>query len=670
MLLDDSVITLPLVGPSYAKRLKKLEIETVNDLLHHVPSRYLDFRTTKNIKDLKIGDISTAQGEIMSLKNQYTRSGKKIQIAEFADQTGKINIVWFNQPYLIRILKEGSILSVAGEVKWFGRKKAFISPEYEIRNIGTNTGRLIPIYPETKGISSKWLRGKIKFAFDNLHKNINEYLPAKTLAELNLVDLEKAIKYVHFPKDLNQAQKGRERLAFNEILFYQMKSVKQKRDWQKNSTFHQLKINKKPINELIKSLPFKLTDSQTKAINEILEDLSKQTPMNRLLEGDVGSGKTVVAAIACFASFINGYQSIIMAPTQILANQHFNTLKSMFKKYKIKISLITSAKSKTDYKKTDLFVGTHSLIHKKVDFDNVAVVVIDEQHRFGVKQRAKLIKKSKNKRRAPHVLTMTATPIPRTIALTAYGDLDLSTLNELPKGRKPITTWLVPPKKREAAFRWVKSEIKKHSTQAFVVCPLIEESLTETMKSVKAATTEYEDLKNTFKSLKIGLMHGRQKNKEKENIIKKFKENKINILVTTPVVEVGIDIPNASIMIIEAAERFGLAQLHQLRGRVGRGEKRSYCLLFTEKSSRKSLARLDALKKEASGFRLAEIDLKLRGPGEIYGLKQHGFPELRIASWNDLDLIRKAKRTAENAFKQPDAFKKLLKFMFKDIALN
>ena len=351
-------------------------------------------------------------------------------------------------------------------------------------------------------------------------------------------------------------------------------------------------------------------------------------------------------------------------------NQHFNTLKSIFKKYKIRISLITSAKSKTDYGKTDLFIGTHSLIHKRVDFDNVAIVVIDEQHRFGVKQRAKLIKKSKNKKRIPHVLTMTATPIPRTIALTAYGDLDLSTLNELPKGRKPITTWSVPPQKRKAAFKWVENEVKKHSTQAFVVCPLIEESLTETMKSVKAATTEYEDLKNTLKSLKIGLMHGRQKSKEKENIIKKFKENKINILVTTPVVEVGIDIPNASIMIIEAAERFGLAQLHQLRGRVGRGEKRSYCLLFTEKSSRKSLARLDALKKEVSGFKLAEIDLRLRGPGEIYGLKQHGFPELRIASWNDFDLIRKAKIIAEDAFKQPDVFNKLFKFIFKDITLN
>jgi len=633
-------------------------------------NRYLDFRTTKNIGSLQIGDISTARGQITSIKNQYTRSGKKIQIAEFSDSTGKINIVWFNQPYLIRMLKEGDILSVAGEVGWFGRKKAFISPEYESRNLGTNTGRLIPIYPETKGISSRWLRNKIKFSFDNMYKNINEYLPSKILVKLNLVDLEKAIRYVHFPKDLNQAQKGRKRLAFNEILFYQMKSVKQKKDWQKNSAFHQLKIDRKPINELIKSLPFELTNSQTKAIDEILNDLSKEIPMNRLLEGDVGSGKTVVATIACFASFINGYQSVIMAPTQILANQHFNTLKSIFKKYKIRISLITSAKSKTDHGRTDLFVGTHSLIHKKVDFDNIAIVIIDEQHKFGVKQRAKLIKKSKNKKKVPHVLTMTATPIPRTIALTAYGDLDLSTLNELPKGRKPITTWLVPPKKRKAAFKWAGDHIKKYSTQAFVVCPLIEESLTETMKSAKAATTEYENLKDILKSLKIGLMHGRQKKKEKESVVEKFKKNKIDILVTTPVVEVGIDIPNASIMIIEAAERFGLAQLHQLRGRVGRGKKRSYCLLFTEKSSRKSLARLNALKKEVSGFKLAEIDLKLRGPGEVYGLRQHGFPELKIASWNDFDLIHEAKTTAEDAFKQPKAFNKLFKFVFKDITLN
>jgi ATP-dependent DNA helicase RecG len=367
--------------------------------------------------------------------------------------------------------------------------------------------------------------------------------------------------------------------------------------------------------------------------------------MNRLLEGDVGSGKTVVAAIAAFASFINGFQAVFMAPTQILAQQHYETLSNIFKGQKIRINLITSSFKKNDLGRADIFIGTHALIHQKINFDKVALVVIDEQHRFGVEQREHLIKIVK-KRLTPHVLTMTATPIPRTVALTLYGDLDLSTLNELPLGRQKIVTWIVPPFKQGKAYPWISQQIQKENIQVFIVCPLIEESEVETMKTVASVKKKYQELKNIFKKEKLGLLHGKLPAKEKDKVISEFRKGKIDILVTTPVVEVGIDVPNATIMIIEGAERFGLAQLHQLRGRVGRSEKKSYSLLFTKDKSPKVLARLEALSQNLSGFTLAELDLKLRGPGEILGMKQHGYLDLKIASWSDTDLINLSQKVA------------------------
>jgi ATP-dependent DNA helicase RecG len=663
MRLSDSVSSLPLVGPVYAKRLKKLGIDTINDLLHHVPNRYIDFRNTSNINTLQIGDIATVKGEVTSIKNQYTKSGKKIQIAQIDDKTGKINVIWFNQPYLIRNIEPNQEISIAGEINWFGRTKAFISPEYEMargKKFGVHTGRLIPVYPETKGVSSKWLRGRINFAYPKVKNKIKDYLPKETRKEFQLENIKRSIKFVHFPENLDQARNGRKRLALNELLFFQLTSLKRKREWKRKKAVYELSLNKKEVNNFIKSLPFELTKSQKRTINELLNDLSKDTPMNRLLEGDVGSGKTVVAACACLVSFLNGYQTVIMAPTQILAEQHFNTLKEGFESFKLRAALITSQKQIKDPGSIDLFIGTHSLIHNKVNFDNVALVVIDEQHRFGVKQRSHLVKKSKGGEMSPHVLTMTATPIPRTIALTAYGDLDLSTLDELPKGRIPITTWIVSLKKRESAYVWVQEQIIKNKIQAFVVCPLIEESDKETMKSIKAVTTEYERLKRVFQNLKIGLLHGRLKAKEKDRVVSKFKKGELDVLVTTPVVEVGIDIPNANIMIIEGADRFGLAQLHQLRGRIGRGDKKSYCLLFAENPSKRVNQRLSALKRERSGFKLAEIDLKLRGPGEIFGIRQHGFPELKIASWQNFKLIKNARKIAEMAYENPKMFKNLL----------
>ena len=662
--LSDKVEKLPFVGPFYARKLEKLNISSIEELLLHIPSRYLDYRNKEKIKNIQIGNIYVVRGKLTFIKNQYTRSGKKIQIAKIEDATGEITLIWFNQPYLVRTIHKGDELQIAGEVGWFGRVKAFVSPEFEKiqddRKVFSTEG-LVPIYPETSGLSSKWIRNRIRNAFGILGNDLNEFLPQELLVKEKLLDYQSSVKKIHFPDTFAEATRARKRLALNELLFFQLTSLYRKSKWQKNRVVYPLKVEREKITEFISSFHFELTPSQKRSVEEILSDLKKPVPMNRLLEGDVGSGKTVIAAIAVFISFLNGKRSVIMAPTQILAEQHFETLTYLFRNYKLRIALVTSEGIKKDEGNVDLFVGTHALLHKKEGFENVALVVIDEQHRFGVEQRAHLIKKMKNENVAPHVLTMTATPIPRTVALTFYQDLDLSTLDELPKGRISIVTWIVPPVKRDKAYDWIKEKIEKDKIQVFIICPLIEESEKESMKDVKAVKAEYESLKKIFKGFKVGLLHGKLKMNEKNKIIQDFKKGIIKVLVSTPVVEVGIDIPNANIMLIEAAERFGLAQLHQLRGRVGRGTKKSYCLLFADRPSPKTHLRLRALQKEKSGFKLAEIDLKLRGPGEIFGLRQHGFPELKIATWQDITLIRKTKEIAQEALKNPKKFKILIK---------
>jgi len=674
MKLDSAVSKLPLVGPSYQRRLEKLNIFTIEDLLLHVPHRYADLSLITKINRAQPGEAVTVRAKLASIKNLYTKSFKNIQIGEIEDDSGKLKVVWFNQPFLVRNFKKGFVYSFSGKIDFFDRAKALNSPDYEAYEDGKktiHTGRLVPIYPETGGVSSKWLRSKISSALNALQSELEEFLPDDVLESYNLVGYKKAVNNIHFPENLSVSGEARTRLAFNELLSMHIKNLFKKESWNENKPTHELKILEKTYGEFVSSLPFILTNSQSKAIGEILNNLIKDKPMNRLLEGDVGSGKTVVAAAASFAAFVNGYQSVFMAPTQILAQQHFISLKSIFDKFKVRVALITSSDSKKDLGKTDIFVGTHALIHRKVDFDNVALVVIDEQHRFGVEQRAHLVKKVGKTKYAPHVLTMTATPIPRTVALTLYGDLDLSVLNELPKGRRPITTWLVPEQKRIAAYDWIKKQIQDDGIQAFIVCPLIEESSVESMKQVRAATKEVETIQKLLPDLKIGLLHGRQKAQEKNEVLDSFKAKEINILVATPVVEVGIDVPNATIMVVEAAERFGLAQLHQLRGRVGRGEKKSYCLLFTEMSGNKIRTRLSALQKSHSGFELAELDMKLRGPGEMFGLKQHGFTELKIASWQDADLISESKKLAEEVVENKPKFKKLLlKMNYDKIILN
>lgn len=659
--LDATVTNIPLVGAAYQKKLEKLNISTIRDLLFHIPSRYEDFRQVSKIKDLLYGDVTTIQGELESFQNNYTKRGKNFQSAVVSGSTGSVQVIWFNQPYIANNLKKGDKISISGKLGSFGNKLSFVSPSYEVMrgNKTVHTAKLVPVYPETAGVSSKWLRSRINHVLDNLQTE--EYLPKKFLNRYDLIPISKAFRQIHRPEDMSEVSSARQRLAFDELLDMQIQTAERKFSWSENTPTHRLKVKDEWKKEFSELLPFDLTASQKRSIKEILADLKADKPMNRLLEGDVGSGKTAVAAAGAFISYMNGYQTVLMAPTQILAEQHFRSLKELFKDSGTRVELIVSGSNKTD-NDADIFVGTHALIHDRVDFKKVAFVVIDEQHRFGVEQRKHLIVKSKNGNRAPHSLTMTATPIPRTVALTFYGDLDLSTLDELPAGRRPVTTWVVPPKKREGAYEWIRQKIKDDDIQVFVICPLIEESEHKSMQQIRSATAEFEYLKDIFSELNVGLLHGKQKNEQKSNILDDFKKHKIDILVSTPVVEVGIDVPNATIMMIEGADRFGLAQLHQLRGRVGRGHKKSYCLLFTESKSTKTIKRLDALSKLHSGFELAELDLQMRGPGEILGVKQHGFLELKAANWQDKELIKATKKTAEemirNTEKYADFFEK------------
>lgn len=630
----------------YARRLEKLGIVKLEDFLYHIPFRYDDFSLVSKVDIIQPGETVTVRGKVDKIANQYIRRYKSLQKAVVSDDTGSIEVIWFNQPFLPKAIKIGDEVSLSGKVDLDGNKLMMKSPDYEVifQNQTIHTGRLVPIYPETKGVSSKWLRRQI-FKILQEAPGLNEYLPKEILKENNLMNLNDAINKIHFPKTLEEADNARQRLSFDELFKLQLSSIFRKKSWQKEKIKPwEIENNEKQINDFIKNLPFELTGAQKNATAEFLKDLSSDIPMNRLLEGDVGSGKTIVATIGAYVCYLNGFQTAFMAPTEILANQHFKTIKDFLTPLKIKVELATGSTKKLS-KDFDIIIGTHALIYNKVKFKNLGLIVIDEQQRFGVEQRGILRQKGNN----PHLLTMTATPIPRTVALTMYGDLDLSILDEMPKGRKTIKTWVVPPVKRDGAYKWIGEKVIEGKDQVFIVCPFIEES--ESMMTVKAATKEYERLKKeVFPKLRLGLLHGKMKASQKEEVLTDFRKGKIDILVSTPVVEVGIDIANATIMMIEEAERFGLAQLHQLRGRVGRGVKESFCLLFTSSKNPQTLERLKSMESIYSGAALAELDLKLRGPGQIYGTSQHGAIQLKVANFSDFDLIEKAKKQAQKIF--------------------
>lgn len=647
----------------YAGRLAKLGITKLGDFLYHIPFRYDDFRLISKISDVQPGEIVTIQGKVLEIKNQYTRRFA-IQKAKVDDGSGVLEITWFNQPYIVKTINEEDKISLSGKVKKLIPRPQIDNPDFEVLNgLPLHTGRLVPVYPETRGVSSKWLRRQVYQILNNYKNELGEFLPNEIIEKNRLVNFKNAVGKVHFPDNLEEAEKARERLSFDEFFLLHLSSLLRKKEWEKELFQKPLVIKKfkKEIDEFIKKLPFELTDAQKRALEEIFNDLEKPVPMNRLLQGEVGSGKTVVATIAMYVTYLNGYKSLLMAPTEILAQQHFNTVHNLLFPFGIKVELITgSKKPKSKSQKADILVGTHALLYKNYDFGvtsgekDLGLIVIDEQQRFGVEQRSMIRKKGEN----PNFMTMTATPIPRTVALTLYGNLSLSYLDEMPKERKKVKTWLVPNEKRESGYKWIEKQIKD-GDQGFIICPFIEQS--ESLTTVKAASKEFDRLKNdVFPNLKLGLLHGRLKSKEKGKIMEEFRNKKIDILVATPVVEVGIDFPNATIILIEASERFGLAQLHQLRGRVGRGEKQSYCLLFTEVNNTTVLKRLKSLETLYNGAELAELDLKLRGPGQMFGTMQHGIPELKVASFSNFELIERTRKEAEEIFPSLSKYSVLL----------
>jgi len=643
--------------------LEILGVKNVKDFLMYFPRTYNDASEFTQIIDVRTDQINVIKGKLSNLFNMTTRSGVKITRGLFTDASGSIQTVWFNQPHLTKLLPRNREIILSGKAKLSMGKITLQSPSYEIireYEEQIHTGRIVPVYHETEGINSKWIREKLKPLVDEWIELFEEYIPKEVLDEHQLMDYRTAIKNIHFPENDAVLDKAKERLAFDELFLLQLKVLQKKWHWQNISAKDAKHIETKTeiLTDYIKNLPFELTNAQKNVIKEILEDFKKPFPMSRLIQGDVGSGKTIVAAIAALNVIKNGFQVAIMAPTEILAKQHYQTFLKTLNRFGINIQFIAGSTTKNQkddiimQMKTgtaDIIIGTHSLIQDGIGFKNLGLAIIDEQHRFGVKQRE--ILKSYG---SPHLLNMTATPIPRTLAITIYGDQDLSIIDEMPKGRQEILTKVVPETKRIEAYRWVEDQINK-GRQAFVICPLIDES---DVLQVKSVLNEFAFLsEHIFPQLKLGLLHGKLKQEEKDQIMSDFKDNKINILVSTSVIEVGIDIPNATIMLIEGAERFGLSQLHQFRGRVGRGEHKSYCFLFTGQLSEEGNKRMKAMETYSSGFKLSEIDLELRGPGEVYGVRQSGIPDLKMASLTDSKTIEKAQRSAQQIIQKDPLLK-------------
>ncbi len=696
MKIGDSIEKLK-IKPSLQKKLKKLGVKKIADLLFHFPHRYDDFSKIAFIKNIKLNENFCLQGKVLEIETRRTfRRNMHLTEAILEDKTGAIRVVWFNQPYINKYLKKGDNVYLTGRVV-LGREGVYLaSPAFEkvSKNQPLHTGRLVPVYPETAGLTSRWLRREIETLLQKFAGKFPETLPEEIIKKEALMPFSQALSQIHFPKTLALAEKAKARFQFEELFLIQLYVLKEKMKLlQEKAAAIPLGLNL--IKKLIASLPFRLTDAQKRSAWQILKDLEKPRPMNRLLEGDVGSGKTVVAAIAVLNTTKAGWQAAFMVPTEILAKQHFQEVSKLLRDFNLNIGLLTGREDKLISKKLknqvieisrqkllektrgkinphtkevevgiDILIGTHALIQDKVKFGRLALVVLDEQHRFGVEQRARLCQGYGGQAKPiPHLLSMTATPIPRTLALTIYGDLDLSLIDELPKGRKEIITKIVAPEERPEIYRFVEQEIKK-GRQAFVICPRIEPANNEqrainneektknnsnilSWAEVKAVKEEYEKLsKEIFPRLRIGILHGKMALKEKQGTMQDFKNKKIDILVSTSVVEVGIDIPNASVMLIEGAERFGLAQLHQFRGRVGRSHYQSYCFLLTDSPSANTRKRLKALLTAKNSFALAEKDLQIRGPGDFLGTRQWGLPDLAMSGLSSIVLVNKTRMLA------------------------
>ncbi|MDO8600374.1 MAG: ATP-dependent DNA helicase RecG [bacterium] len=700
MNLETKLETIIRLTPQKKAGLKKLGVETARDLLTYLPARYEEFAGLKKIRDLIIGESASIIGEIENAKAEKTWR-KKMLLAEavIKDETGTMHAVWFGQPYLANMLKPAMRVRLSGKVQYKKGKLFFTNPTWEFlsaelqaTNYKLQASTLLPVYSETYGVSSLWLRMQIQRLISQI-RDWPEILPEEILKKYHLPDFERSVRAIHFPRTLGETEAAKKRFSFEEVFFIQLDHQLERAEHKKKRA-NPITPDSTLAKEFISSLPFPLTNAQQKVIWQIFEDIKKPEPMARLLEGDVGSGKTLVAAAIALQAAKSGLQSAIMAPTEILARQHFYEFMKRLEPFRVRIGLLTSSESqkfpsKIGYKKTaevskaqllkfvasgdiQILIGTHALIQDKVKFKKLAFVVIDEQHRFGTEQRARLAKEKEEvahhdtirilkpsqigfAKAIPHLLSMTATPIPRTLALTIFGNLDLSVLDEMPPGRKKIITKVVPAAKRSDAYEFIRREIHA-GRQAFVICPRIEKPDGKQYKSVramqmfsemKAVKQEYEKLsKEIFPEFKIAMLHGKLAAKEKEKIMKQFKGGETHILVSTSVVEVGVDIPNATIMMIEGGERFGLAQLHQFRGRVGRGEHQSYCFVFTDSKTAKTRERLKALETAKNGFELAEYDLQFRGAGELSGARQWGMSDAGMEALKNIKMVEAAREEA------------------------
>ncbi len=657
----------PIAALPRAKRISsalgRLGIKTVRDLLFHFPSRYENFSDIRPIAAAAAGDIVTIRGVIEKLSSGRTaRKHMALVEARVRDEAGDaLQAVWFNQPFLARTFKTGDRVTLSGKIA-LGKRGLYLSnPAYEKAGRsdaegdaapGVHTGRLVPVYPETAGVTSRWLRFLIATLLP-LREKIPDALPAATRARRNLPALPDALAAIHFPDTLEAAAAAKRRFVFGELLLFHLRALRERAKLRRERA-PEIALNLPLIKEFVAALPFPLTDAQRRSLWEIANDMARSSPMNRLLEGDVGSGKTVVAAAAALSAARAGWRTAFMAPTEILARQHHETLARILAPFGVAVGIMTAGKKRAE-RDAAVVVGTHALIQKHAHFENLGLVVVDEQHRFGVAERAALLKKGATDF-LPHFLSMSATPIPRTLALTIYGDLDLSILDELPKSRQKIITKIAAgAAEREETYQFIREEAGR-GRQAFIICPRIEiegasPGAREGQQRMLAADTkavkeEYERLsKKIFPDLRVGMLHGRMKAKEKDEVMRRFRERAIDVLVATSVVEVGVDIPNATSMVIEGAERFGLAQLHQFRGRVGRGAEQAYCFLFPTDDGPSS-ARLRAVASASSGFELAEIDLKLRGPGALFGTRQSGVPDAVLEGITDAALVREVQQEA------------------------
>ena len=649
------------VGPKSAESLERLGMKTLGDMLYYFPRRYEDYTLLKPIQSLMYGDVVTVLGTIQSVHNRPVRGGK-MNIIEvvIADGTGSMRVTFFNQPWLLNRFKVGDAISVSGKVDQYLGRIVMNSPDWEsveMENLHTN--RIVPIYPLTERITQKWLRNQMKQVVAFWAPAVVDALPDTIKREAGLVSLGEALTQAHFPDSQEKKDRARQRLAFDEIFYLQMGVLRQKRDWQ-NVDGKRFAVSDGWLDARLLALPFTLTSAQQSALTDIRGDLDSGKPMNRLIQGDVGSGKTVIAALGASMVVSNGAQAAIMAPTSILAEQHYRNFTSLLagengflQSDEIRLLVGNTSGSEKEAIRAGLadgsikiVIGTHAVIETDVQFKELQFVVIDEQHRFGVEQRAELRSKGTN----PHLLVMTATPIPRSLALTMFGDLDISVMNVMPVGRQPIATHVLRPQERERAYTMIRAQVRQ-GNQAFIVYPLIDES---EKINVRAAVDDFETLsKQVFPDLKLALLHGRMKPAEKDEAMLKFRDREFDILVSTTVIEVGVDVPNSTLMLIEGADRFGLAQLHQLRGRVGRGSVASTCLLIPTHEDAAENDRLQAMSTTNDGFELADLDLKLRGPGEFLGTRQAGFASsLKMASITDVALIEKAREQAKSLFER------------------